>query len=211
MLRIRQFALPHVLRSSSLACFFRYSRFGFSGSSTRHNSSFYGPVSAMTGRREVNARCSETGSGGIIPFRGRGATWFATPTIPNPSGRGDFAARKLGSKIGGRKSARYGAVLQARQCLFQDHTVCKVSAVSRRKKEQLIFQGRHMVLDISNWIAKSRPDDVRWDKVEHVKANSDWRNLSCVPEANRGEAHRTHAGAWSCQSALEAQRIMRRD
>ncbi len=26
-----------------------------------------------------------------------------------------------------------------------------------------------MVLDICNWIAKSRPDDVRWDKVEHVK------------------------------------------
>jgi anti-sigma28 factor (negative regulator of flagellin synthesis) len=52
---------------------------------------------------------------------------------------------------------------------FQDHTVCKVSAVSRRKKEQMIFQGSRMVLDICGWIEKSRPDDVRWDKVEHVK------------------------------------------
>jgi hypothetical protein len=25
------------------------------------------------------------------------------------------------------------------------------------------------VLDICGWISKSRPDDVRWDKVEHVK------------------------------------------
>jgi hypothetical protein len=25
------------------------------------------------------------------------------------------------------------------------------------------------VLDICAWISKSRPDDVRWDKVEHVK------------------------------------------
>jgi hypothetical protein len=25
------------------------------------------------------------------------------------------------------------------------------------------------VLDIGGWISKSRPDDVRWDKVEHVK------------------------------------------
>jgi hypothetical protein len=25
------------------------------------------------------------------------------------------------------------------------------------------------VLDIHGWISKSRPDDVRWDKVEHVK------------------------------------------
>jgi Anti-sigma-28 factor, FlgM len=25
------------------------------------------------------------------------------------------------------------------------------------------------VLDIRGWISKSRPDDVRWDKVEHVK------------------------------------------
>ncbi len=35
----------------------------------------------MTGRREVNARCSEAYSGGIIPFRGRVATWFAATTI----------------------------------------------------------------------------------------------------------------------------------
>ena len=28
--------------------------------------------------------------------------------------------------------------------LFQDHTACEVSAVSRRKKEQLIFQGSWM-------------------------------------------------------------------
>ena len=25
------------------------------------------------------------------------------------------------------------------------------------------------MLDICGWISKSRPDDVRWDKVEHVK------------------------------------------
>jgi hypothetical protein len=25
------------------------------------------------------------------------------------------------------------------------------------------------VLDLRGWISKSRPDDVRWDKVEHVK------------------------------------------
>jgi hypothetical protein len=41
--------------------------------------------------------------------------------------------------------------------------------VSSRKKEQLIFQGSRMVLDICGGIVKSRPDDVRWDKVEHVK------------------------------------------
>jgi Anti-sigma-28 factor, FlgM len=68
-----------------------------------------------------------------------------------------------------QKMTRYGAALQACLCLFQDHTVCKVSAVPRRKTKQLIFQGSRMVLDICNWIAKSRPDDVRWDKVEHVK------------------------------------------
>ena len=31
----------------------------------------------MTGRREVDTRCLRTHSGGIIPFRGRVATWIA--------------------------------------------------------------------------------------------------------------------------------------
>src|ERR1035441_11130336 len=35
----------------------------------------------MTGRREADARCSCTRSGGIVPFRGRGATCLAVPTI----------------------------------------------------------------------------------------------------------------------------------
>jgi hypothetical protein len=43
------------------------------------------------------------------------------------------------------------------------------------------------------------------------QTDSDQRNVSCVPDANRCQAHRTHAGAWSCESALEAQRIKRRD
>ena len=32
-----------------------------------------------------------------------------------------------------------------------------------------VTRGNLSVLDICAWISKSRPDDVRWDKVEHVK------------------------------------------
>jgi len=41
-------------------------------------------MSAQTGRREVDARCSKTHAGGIVPFRGRDATWIALSNIPNP-------------------------------------------------------------------------------------------------------------------------------
>ena len=41
-------------------------------------------MSAQTGRREGDARCSKTHAGGIVPFRGRDATWIALSNIPNP-------------------------------------------------------------------------------------------------------------------------------
>src|ERR1700722_7747745 len=68
-------------RRSSLASFLRYSRLGFSGSCRDITPPQICPVSAMTGQREVNARCSEDASGGIIPFRGRGATCIAPLSI----------------------------------------------------------------------------------------------------------------------------------
>jgi hypothetical protein len=48
----------------------------------------------MTGRREVDTRYLMTHSGGIVPFRGRGATWIANSTIPNPSGMGKSLIRR---------------------------------------------------------------------------------------------------------------------
>jgi hypothetical protein len=46
----------------------------------------------MTGRREVDVRCSMTHSGGIVPFRGRGATCIAAPTIPTSILKGQRSA-----------------------------------------------------------------------------------------------------------------------
>src|SRR5204863_870444 len=63
MLRIGQFALPHASQQF-LGLFFQINEVWLFGKLPRHNSSFCGPVSARTGKREVKTRCSEVGQVG---------------------------------------------------------------------------------------------------------------------------------------------------
>src|ERR1022692_3065065 len=59
-------------RSSSLACFLRCSRFGFSGNSRDITPPSCGPMSAMTGRSEVDVRYYPTNQvGSSLPADGR--------------------------------------------------------------------------------------------------------------------------------------------
>src|ERR1700760_1985014 len=98
MLRLRQLSVPFTAQQF-LGLLFQIFEVWLFRQLTRHDSSFYGPGSATTGRREVNARCSETGSGGIIPFRGREATWFAASTLSNPSELGEPSASACAGQV----------------------------------------------------------------------------------------------------------------
>src|SRR5215467_3731207 len=73
-------------RSRFLACFLRCSRLGFSGNLLDIIPPSCRPVSAMTGRREVDVRVLFD-SGGIFPFRGRGASWVAASVYPEAQPR----------------------------------------------------------------------------------------------------------------------------
>src|SRR5215472_9788843 len=67
--------------SNAFACFLRNSRLGFSGSLLDIIPPSCRPASAITGRREVDVRVLFD-SGGIVPFRGRGASWTAASVYP---------------------------------------------------------------------------------------------------------------------------------
>jgi anti-sigma28 factor (negative regulator of flagellin synthesis) len=49
------------------------------------------------------------------------------------------------------------------------NAACIVHQEARAIARSTITRGDLSVLDICDLITKSRPDDVRWDKVEHVK------------------------------------------